>query len=276
MQIYHLPFDLNPDDIDNVIIRAYTADHNTVKNKIVLHRNMINLIVSGNKLLFHTAGNITISAGEFLILTTGNCLTTEIKPGNADFKSILLYFSNETLLRMLSKSKHTGSQPFLQLKQDDFIRNYVASLDLLLTSKHPLTEQFKLLKLEELLLYILDAYPGRLETLDIITRKDEDLQIKTVVENNISTPVTVEELAFLCNCSLSTFKRKFSKIYNTSPQKWLLEQKLDLAATLLQQGDESPATVYQKVGYENHSSFSQAFKSKHGITPKDYQLQFLH
>jgi AraC-like DNA-binding protein len=95
------------------------------------------------------------------------------------------------------------------------------------------------------------------------------------VESNICNPVTAEELAFLCNTSLSTFKRNFRKIYSSSPQKWLLQRKLAIAADLLKHPDQRPGGIYEKVGYENHSSFTQAFKKQYGLTPSAYQEQNL-
>jgi AraC-like DNA-binding protein len=76
--------------------------------------------------------------------------------------------------------------------------------------------------------------------------------------------------------STSTFKRRFSEIYHTTPQKWLLTRKLEMAAELLRFGDESPSGIYLKVGYQNHSSFSEAFRNHFGSTPSDYQQQQLN
>ncbi|HWK06664.1 MAG TPA: AraC family transcriptional regulator [Puia sp.] len=282
--IYNLPHDLTPADAPDtgpVIIRRYQSRHNTLKNKIILHKNMINLLISGEKTILHAEGTTTIREGEFLILSCGNCLTTEVLPLNDIFSSIILYFDNELLTDFLHKHIHLikeekhKKKPFLTGKQDAFISNYVHSLDLLLQLPSPLLPEFKKLKLEELLLYLLEKDPSTLYSLLIVTQNKEDLSIKTAVESNIGNPVTVEELAFLCHCSPSTFKRKFKSIYGLPPQKWLLEQKMQLAADLLRHPHERPGQVYQQVGYENHSSFTQSFKKQYGMTPKEYQEQNL-
>jgi AraC-like DNA-binding protein len=70
----------------------------------------------------------------------------------------------------------------------------------------------------------------RFHSIQIITRDKQQLQIKKVVESQIGQPTTVDDLAFLCHMSTSTFKRKFNEIYQTSPQKWLLARRLELAA----------------------------------------------
>jgi AraC-like DNA-binding protein len=72
--------------------------------------------------------------------------------------------------------------------------------------------------------------------------------------------------------SLSTFNRRFVRLYGTTPNKWLLRRRMEQAAVLLNER-EKPSDVYLKVGYENHSSFSQSFKQVFGVTPKEYQQQ---
>ena len=280
--IYNLPQDLTPagsSETGPVIIRRYQSRHNTVKNKIILHSNMINLLISGQKTILHAGGATTIHAGELLILSCGNCLTTEVVPINQLFSSIILYFDNTLLTDFLHKHRHllkeeqTPSTPFLTFQQDAFIRNYVDSLDLLLQLPSPLLPALKKCKIEELLHYLLNKNPSSLFSLPTLTLTQDDLAIRSAVESHIGNPVTVEELAFLCHCSPSTFKRKFRKIYGLPPQRWLLEKKMQLAADLLKHPDEKPGLVYQQIGYENHSSFTQSFKRQYGMTPKEYQEQ---
>ncbi|MHA4808075.1 helix-turn-helix domain-containing protein [Flavitalea flava] len=52
-----------------------------------------------------------------------------------------------------------------------------------------------------------------------------------------------------------------------------MQRRMEIAAHLLRNDNEKPSEVYFKVGYENHSSFTQSFKQIFGITPKEYQLQ---
>ena len=146
----------------------------------------------------------------------------------------------------------------------------------LVATESELPAAVRLLKLEELLLYLLHFDPERFRAIQIITKDREQLQIKKVVESHVGQLITVDELAFLCHMSTSTFKRRFSEIYDTTPQKWLLTRKLEMAAELLGSGGESPSGVYLKVGYQNHSSFSEAFRNHFGHTPTDFQQQRLN
>lgn len=287
MKTYYLPDDLldRPStDADEVVIRAYTSGQDSVKNRIVLNQNMINLLVSGTKTVVYPDATAVVNAGELVVLSTGNVLTSELLTGGQQFSSILFYFSNELFNRFLIKYDHllqtvtplNSKKPFLIFKQDNFIKQFIASLQALITMGSELPAAVRLIKLEELLLYLLHFDPERFRAIQIITKDKEQLQIKKVVESHVGQLITVDELAFLCHMSTSTFKRRFNEIYHSTPQKWLLIRKLEMAAELLRSGGESPSGVYLKVGYQNHSSFSEAFRNHFGNTPSDYQQQQLN
>lgn len=245
---------------------------------------MITLLVSGRKTVVYPDATAVVSAGELVVLSTGNVLTSELLTGGEQFSSILFHFSNELFNKFLIKYDHllhplvpsNGKQPFLIFKQDHFIKHLISSMQLLMNAERELPQAVRLLKLEELLLYILHTNPERFRAIQIITKDREQLQIKKVVESHIGQLITVDELAFLCHMSTSTFKRRFSEIYQTTPQKWLLTRKLEMAAELLKSGGENPSGVYLKVGYQNHSSFSEAFRNQFCHTPSDYQQQQLN
>jgi AraC-like DNA-binding protein len=287
MNTYNLPDDIldgfstGPDE---VVIRCYTSGQDSVKNRIVLNQNMINLLVSGTKTVVYPDATAVVNAGELVVLSTGNVLTSELLTAGQQFNSILFYFSNELFNRFLIKYDHLlqsvtplrGKQPFLIFKQDNFIKQFIASMQALLTTESELPAAVRSLKLEELLLYLLHFDPERFRAIQIITKDKEQLQIKKVVESHVGQLITVDELAFLCHMSTSTFKRRFSEIYHTTPQKWLLTKKLNMAAEMLRSGEEGPSGVYLKVGYQNHSSFSEAFRNHFGYTPSDFQQQQLN
>jgi AraC-like DNA-binding protein len=72
--------------------------------------------------------------------------------------------------------------------------------------------------------------------------------------------------------SLSTFKRRFARLYGNSPNRWLLEKRMEMAAEMLRKSDCKASEIFSELGYENLSSFIQSFKQIYGVTPKQYQL----
>jgi AraC-like DNA-binding protein len=128
-------------------------------------------------------------------------------------------------------------------------------------------------KLEELLLYLALHYPGQLQQLRNLSQEvNDELLVRQAVTSHIGSPVAVEELAFLCNMSLSTFKRRFASLYGTSPSRWLLERRMEKAAALLRHAERNVSELAEELGYENLSSFIQSFKQFYGLTPKQYQV----
>ncbi len=91
------------------------------------------------------------------------------------------------------------------------------------------------------------------------------------IESNQLNKLTLKELAFLCNMSVSSFKREFKKHYAESPIKWFQDKRLAYAFRLLNEEQKRPSDIFTIVGYETLSSFVQAYKLKYGITPKQQQ-----
>ncbi|WP_214073223.1 AraC family transcriptional regulator [Mucilaginibacter sp. dw_454] len=285
MVIYNLPDDFNSAEEQGkpVIIRSHQSSTRSANNKSIIHQNMVDIIIAGKKTIIDAYNITSLEAGEIMILSKGSSLISQALPQQGPFHNLAIYFTNEVLadfwIKYTSGSngslKENAKQPFITYHQDVFIRNFVNSVLLLLELPAKLSDQLKLLKLEELLLYLFQTNPEKLQSLSMIAKDNEEMQLRKAAESHITTPISLDELAFLCNTSLSTFKRKFLNIYGTSPQRWLTRQKMHLAANLLKHPQERPGSVYAQVGYANQSSFILAFKKEYGVTPKEYQLRNL-
>jgi len=287
MKIHNLPNDLfssskSPDH--DIIIHYYKGVVGTYKGRSILHRNAISLVIEGEKTMRFAEKEVHVNDNEFHFLSSGNCLASMNLSPKKSFSSVMIFFTNKVLadfliryekrIREAKKKIKVTSEPYLSIAKDDFIRNYINSLILL---GNDASADMKRLKFEELMLHVLNIHPEQLLSFQIKEHHQlEDLQIRQAIENNVASSITVEELAFLCNMSLSTFKRKFQKLYNTSPNKYILRRRMEIAKDLLLYDREKPSEVYHKVGYENHSSFSESFKNVFGLTPKDFQSQHLN
>ncbi|MFK7756862.1 MAG: helix-turn-helix domain-containing protein [Flavobacteriales bacterium] len=128
------------------------------------------------------------------------------------------------------------------------------------------------LKFEEVMLYLWNTQGlDFLYSLVSISTNPNHKFIQTI-ENNKLNKLTVRELAFLSNMSISTFKRAFEKHFKSTPSKWFQDKRLNHAAFLLKDKSKRPSDIYEEIGYENLSNFIQTFKLKFGVTPKQYQL----
>ena len=135
--------------------------------------------------------------------------------------------------------------------------------------------QKKLLKskFEEIMTYLTDKKGKAFLNGLLKNHDDKIIRLINVVENNTLNKLTLQELSFLCNMSLSTFKREFSKQYQMPPSKWFQEKRLEHTEFLLRTQKKRPIDLYESAGYESLSNFIQAFKKKYGYTPKQFQLE---
>ncbi len=271
-----------PDDFmsfDHRIVRLYdyqTYKH-TDKQLINLTKNTFSFLAEGKKEVITENGSISINHSHFLLMQSGRCLMTEkLSPQNKSYRSTLLFFSNDALFQFIRKfklksNKVTPQHSVHAFEYDDFIRNYVKSL--LEISK--LSKQYQkalfALKFEEIMLYLIER-EGIDFLYSILSENNQQSQkFISVIESNKYNKLSLKELAFLSNMSISTFKREFVKHYGTSPIKWFQDQRLEYASILLKQEQKRASDIYLEIGYESLSSFIHAFKSKYGVTPKQYR-----
>jgi len=288
--IINLPDDIFPGQParpKSIIFHDFTAPPGAFKGKSILHQNAISLVISGEKTMHFAEKTVRIRDDEFHFLSAGNCLVSMNLSAKKTFRSILVFFDPKILTGFYikyaaridrirsSKNGLSDPSPYLAFKKDPFTRNFIDSLSLLIQANNTLSPEISLVKFEELMLYLLEKYPSQILSFQTSkNRHPDDPAIRKAVENNITNNISIEELAFLCNISLSTFKRRFIKLYGMPPNEWFLAQKMKMAKDLLYH--EKPGEVYHKVGYESHSSFSQAFKKTFGKTPKEFQSQILN
>ena len=93
------------------------------------------------------------------------------------------------------------------------------------------------------------------------------IDLSTYMEKNFMFNLPLEKFGYMTGRSLTTFKRDFSKIFNTTPQRWLTQKRLELAHYQLVEKKKKPIDVCYEVGFENLSHFSFAFKKQFGYSP---------
>jgi AraC-like DNA-binding protein len=289
MKTFNLPDDLLSDQSNNkqeIIIREYTSEKGKLKGRSVLTKNAISLVMSGQKKMHFAERTVNANDQEIHFLSAGNCIATVDLLSSETFRSVLIFFDDKILFDFYTKhadqvnkfktKKGSNLNHYISLKKDEFIIHYISSLQILLKRNDVISREMKQLKFEELMLHLLEKYPQILLSFQGSQSKLRgEQEIKIIVERNITNNLTVDELAFLCNVSPSTFKRNFEKIYNTSPINWFLQQRMKIAAELMRTKNERPSEIFHLLGYENHSSFTKAFKKYHGVSPKDF-LQTEH
>ena len=266
-------------------LMEYVQEHQVPRTKILLPYNLISFVEQGEKIVYDTNEQITISSNSFAFICSGKYLMSEKLPLNGSYKSMMLYFEDEMLnqffakhaavIQELSKKTPKTKAAFAVFDKDPFITVFLAALKMMSTKQIAFSKKILELKFEELMLHLLETCPDKILGLKYRSQESTaDLQIRKAVDQNISSNLSVSELAFLCNQSISTFKRKFQKLYGENPSAYFLKKRMEIACRLLL--NENPGEVYFKLGYQNHASFSKSFKQIYGITPSQFKSQKLN
>lgn len=69
----------------------------------------------------------------------------------------------------------------------------------------------------------------------------------------------------------SKFYGKMKEMYGVSPNKFIVNERMKLAAELLLEGKYNVAEVSIKVGMMDPSHFNKSFKAKYGVPPSKYK-----
>ncbi|WP_299889613.1 AraC family transcriptional regulator [uncultured Lacinutrix sp.] len=257
----------------DLYVYDFKMTNDVVKSKVNLSMNMFSFLQVGKKQVHFAGTSVAVNKDQSLLLKKGNWLWTELLDIEAIYYCKLLFFSEKKLKEFIEK--HAGNNlivkdetPYFIIKNDDYIRSYLNSLSTISEAPMAFMQNLLSVKFEELMLYLLQKYGKQFEIYLHSLIIKESSPFKKNVESKIHSNLKLEEIAFLCNMSLSTFKRHFIKEYNVSPGKWLQSKRLQKAKETLEKGDLKPSDIYLDFGYNNLSNFSTAFKNKFGYSPK--------
>lgn len=274
MTIYHLPqyFFGESQTLPPVLHYDYHSQRATHRSQIDLSYHLVSFLQAGAKVVQVPEASACIGQGQLLLMRSGSCLMSETLSAKAHYHSHLLWFRPEVLQDFLLKHQiHVPDAPdqdraYKVLAYDAYLQHFVESLALL----PPRSSRLLAVKVEELLLYWYQQYGAAFFAFWQAPPSAEHQQLVQVAQQAIETKLTVEQMAFLCHMSTSTFKRKFAVHYQDSPQHWLREQRLQRARWLLEEEHCRPSEVFERVGFEHLSSFSQAFKKRFGLLPSGF------
>ena len=93
------------------------------------------------------------------------------------------------------------------------------------------------------------------------------------IHSEYMTGITVEEIANRLNIERTYFYTLFKKKVGISPKQYLLNHRMNIAATLIKDQSISVSIAGYSVGYTDIFTFSKMFKKHFGLSPKQYAKQ---
>jgi AraC-like DNA-binding protein len=100
------------------------------------------------------------------------------------------------------------------------------------------------------------------------------LRARDLADARYPEPLDVAALARVAGLSPAHFSRSFRKAFGESPHAYLLTRRLERAAALLRNTDNSVADICIAVGLTGIGSFTTSFRRMFGMTPTAYRASF--
>ncbi|GAB3004589.1 AraC family transcriptional regulator [Amycolatopsis acidiphila] len=126
--------------------------------------------------------------------------------------------------------------------------------------------------LQEMVYRVLQAeqYARLLEVAATEVASNPVSKVISYVQENISEPLTVSDMAERVALSPSAFSHLFRDVTGKSPYQFVKEMRLNRARELLIEGRLSVTQVSRAVGYSSTSHFINEFRDRFGATPRAY------
>jgi AraC-like DNA-binding protein len=100
------------------------------------------------------------------------------------------------------------------------------------------------------------------------------LRAKDLADARYFEPLGVDDLAAAARLSRAHFSREFRRAFGESPHSYLLTRRLERAAALLRNTDNSVAEICFSVGLQSVGSFTTSFSKTYGKSPTVYRAAF--
>ncbi|WP_276090379.1 AraC family transcriptional regulator [Pedobacter sp. JY14-1] len=252
-------------------IKLSSYEDKLFKSDLIFDDHMLVWFISGETKIIQAESTFSFKTGDIFLIPRNELATIINYPKNGlPHQTVVMHLSTERLKKFYEKidyaKKIQPRQKIYCFSNHPLLESCLASLIPYFELKGQFPESLATLKIEEAIsiLRLIDPsvdsvlanfdVPGKIDLIDFMQR-------------NFMFNMSLEKLGYLTGRSLSTFNRDFRKLFNTTPQKWLTDKRLELAYYHLVEKKKKPTEIYLEVGFEDLSHFSYIFKKKYGVSP---------
>lgn len=256
-------------------------------HSINLMQKELGIVLNGSKRIYHDDSVTIVERGDIFLLCEGmhhieNC------PSERNFEQIVFYIAADDLHRHIVSmindygiecfDNHTCSrcnnQNFVVSKANDALRDFFTSINSSFAHTNVVQgENLRHLRTAELIYHILCCEDRCLRKVLLASADVDNVRFTCQIYDNILKDSSIESLARQTNRSLTSFKKEFRRLFSTSPHKWYIEQRLQLAKTLLISTNMTISQIGIHCSFTNISHFIKLFKQRFKITPAALRRQ---
>ncbi len=225
--------------------------------------------------------NTRLKGNEAVLLKCGNHFLDLLRETKNDEVEVIVVHLFPDVLKKL----YTGDLPKIIKKQSkskssevvassDVIAKFIDSLEFYFQNPSLVNNDLLELKIKELILLLVQS-KNIYSILELVADLyyTNTVQIREVIDLHLFSNLSLDELAKLCNLSLSSFKREFKKEFNDSPTNYINDRRLDKAKELLNITDLPIGEIAYQIGFKDSLYFTRLFKKKIGIPPTAYRKE---
>ena len=243
------------------------------RGEILLADASLVRILSGELKVVQADRTHTFGSGDTLLFPRQQLATLIKYPQDGQpYKSVIMglpmavlraYYAKRDVGRLPPAA--TGIRP---LAKSPLLDGFFASILPYFELENTLPEKLAALKMEEAI-EILRSLDNHLDGVLSDFSETGKINLADFMEQHYMFNIPLEQFSHLTGRSLTTFKRDFTRAFQTTPQRWLTRKRLELAHHHLAEKHQKPVDIYIETGFENLSHFSYAFKKHFGYSPTD-------
>ena len=238
------------------------------------------IYIAGANSKFHSSDQIEVTKSEeAVLLKCGTYFVDWLRKSETDKVEVVAIHLYPDILNKLYQrelpaliNQRIKGSKIQKIIPENTISKFIENLEFYFQNPSLVNDDLLELKIKELILLLIQTKNAEsiIQLLsDLFTPRV--VNIKEVVKVHLFSSLSVEELAKLCNLSLSSFKREFKKIFNDTPSNFINTERLKKAVELLKVSDFTISDIAYVSGFTDPSYFSRLFKNKIGLSPSAFR-----
>ena len=261
--------------IQDMTFVAYRNQDPPLKNEVFFEEHAVIFVLEGEKKFVSATQTIHVRKGNIVFIRRGYYVMQETIDTN--YRSLVFFFNEKLLKEFVGQHlelfentslRNEESSTLLVFEITESLNKFTESIFPYFNLETPYLNHFLRLKLQELLLHILEIdVSGQFKSILFSLYKGERVDLEYLMQSYYLKLLSLEELSRLSGRSLSAFKRDFQEKFDTSPAHWIKNKRLEYASLQLENTNKNVSEVSIEIGYESISHFIKAYKSKFGQTP---------
>ncbi|MBV8328802.1 helix-turn-helix domain-containing protein [Chryseobacterium sp.] len=128
--------------------------------------------------------------------------------------------------------------------------------------------------LKELLIRLMQTQARSMVEKNVVKNKSRIGFVVDYIKKNLHQKLSIDSIARLAYVSKSNFFKMFRDELGTSPNEFILQERINRAKELLADQNSIKETAYQ-TGFSDTNYFTRVFKQLEGTTPKSYQNKII-